>query len=174
MGRPDEDLRLRVARAADDVPLAALDARAWSPQSGFPTVTQAARRARTFFTADSPPHVHLICEIGGQLVGYVRVRPATPLPENGHVFGVLGLAVAPEARRRGVASKLLAAAGEFARTRGARKLSLRVLGTNDAAMRLYEKLGFEREGVLRGEFLIDGQYVDDILMTRYLDNAPRD
>jgi ribosomal protein S18 acetylase RimI-like enzyme len=100
------------------------------------------------------------------------VQPPTPLPENAHVSGITGLAVAPGARGRGVASALLAAAGQHARERGARKLSLRVLSTNDAALRLYERLGFRREGTLREEFLIDGRYVDDVLMARHLDGSP--
>ena len=35
-------------------------------------------------------------------------------------------------------------------------------------MRLYERLGFEREGVLKAEFLIGGRYVDDVLMAKRL------
>ena len=84
------------------------------------------------------------------------------------MIGVFGLAVGPAARRRGAGSALLAAAEDFARARGARKLSLRVFSTNAAAIRLYERFGFQREGLLREEFLINGEYVDDVLMTKYL------
>jgi RimJ/RimL family protein N-acetyltransferase len=31
-------------------------------------------------------------------------------------------------------------------------------------MRLYEQAGFVVEGVLKGEFFLDGKYVDDMLM----------
>src|SRR5262249_2144890 len=71
-------------------------------------------------------------------------------------------------RRRGVASALLAAAEQHARARGARKLSLRVLGTNAPAMQLYEGVGFRKEGVLRDEFRIGGRYVDDVIMAKHL------
>jgi RimJ/RimL family protein N-acetyltransferase len=67
-----------------------------------------------------------------------------------------------------VATALLAAAEQRARTRGARKLSLRTFSTNPEAIRLYSRLGFEREGLLRAEFLIEGQYVDDILLAKDL------
>jgi RimJ/RimL family protein N-acetyltransferase len=43
-------------------------------------------------------------------------------------------------------------------------LTLRVLGGNDGARRLYASRGFEIEGTLRGAFLLDGDYVDDHLM----------
>jgi len=52
---------------------------------------------------------------------------------------------------------------EQARSRGARKLSLRVLGGNVAARRLYELCGFTVEGVLSDEFFLGGRYVDDVL-----------
>jgi hypothetical protein len=51
---------------------------------------------------------------------------------------------------------------------GARKLTLRVLGSNVRARRLYESCGFLVEGVLRAEFFLGGRYVDDVLMTRIL------
>jgi RimJ/RimL family protein N-acetyltransferase len=47
-------------------------------------------------------------------------------------------------------------------------MTLRVLGHNAAARRLYEGCGFVVEGVLPGEFLIEGRYVDDVLMGRAL------
>ncbi|MYV52865.1 GNAT family protein, partial [Streptomyces sp. SID3212] len=55
-----------------------------------------------------------------------------------------------------------------ARNQGARRLTLRVLGHNTPARRLYEAEGFAVEGVLPGEFLLDGEYVDDVLMGRSL------
>jgi RimJ/RimL family protein N-acetyltransferase len=43
-----------------------------------------------------------------------------------------------------------------------------VLGHNLPARRLYESEGFVVEGILPGEFLLDGVYVDDVLMGRPL------
>jgi ribosomal protein S18 acetylase RimI-like enzyme len=162
----EDTVQIRVGRIADDAGLAALDAAAWTPASGFPSVIQASDGS--FFSPDSPPQAHLVAEIGGRIAGYLRLKPMTRLPENAHVLGVLGLAVAPTARRRGVAAALLTAAEDQARARGAAKLSLRVLSTNHSAIRLYERQGFAHEGLLRGEFLIDGRYVDDVLMAKQL------
>lgn len=165
---------VRIARAGDEAGLAWLDAVAWTPESGFPSVMERSGDPySTFFTDDSPPAAHLVAELDGWLAGYLRLKPATPLAENAHVLAVMGLAVAPEARRRGVGAALLAAAEEHARARGAHKLSLRVLSTNESALRLYERLGFEREGVLRAEFRIGGRYVDDVLMAKHLGDQPR-
>lgn len=126
-----------------------------------------ARADGSFFSVENPPGAHLVAEVNGRAVGCLRVKPVTSLPENAHVLGIAGLAVAPDARGRGVASALLAAVEKHARGSGARKLSLRVLSTNDTALRLYERSGFRREGTLRDEFLIDGRYVDDVLMAKH-------
>jgi ribosomal protein S18 acetylase RimI-like enzyme len=161
---------VRVARSDDEEALAAIDSVAWTPASGFPSVI--ARAGGSFFSAGHPAAACLVAEADGAVAGYVVVQPATPLPGNAHVHGIAGLAVAPGARGRGVASALLAAAGRHARERGARKLSLRVLSTNEAALRLHERLGFRREATLREEPLVNGRYVDDVLMARLLGGSP--
>ena len=44
-------------------------------------------------------------------------------------------------------------------------MTLRVFAPNERARRLYERLGFETEGILRGEFMVgDQEYVDDLFM----------
>jgi ribosomal protein S18 acetylase RimI-like enzyme len=169
MTAADVLLEIRVARAADEAQLARLDRVSWTPQSGFPSVTRQA--GGLFFTAGSPPQAHLVGTVDGAVVGYIRLGVPSPLPEEAHVLAVHGLAVAPAARRRGVATALLGAAEHRARERGARKLSLRVLSTNPTAIRLYTKLGFAQEGRLLGEFFINGQYVDDLLLAKDLADA---
>lgn len=169
MTRLDHRLAVRTARSDDEAGLARLEAEAWTPASGFPSVTERAHDPFfTFFTSSGPPREYLVAELDGWLAGYIRVRPVTELQENAHVLGVMGLAVAPGARRRGVGSALLAAAEQLARTRGARKLSLHVLSTNTAALALYERLGFRREGAQLEEFRIGGRYVDNVLMAKHL------
>jgi RimJ/RimL family protein N-acetyltransferase len=59
-----------------------------------------------------------------------------------------------------------------ARARGARKLSLRVLGTNAPAQRLYERHGYVTEGRYVDEFLIEGHFVDDLSMAKTLTPPP--
>src|SRR5215475_14573058 len=164
VARLDSRITVRPGRAEDEAGLARLDAASWTPASGFPSVMERAHDPFfSFFTEDSPPQAHLVAELDGRLAGYLRLRPVTKLPESAHVLGVAGLAVAPGDRRRGVA-----AAEQHARARGARKLSLRVLGTNAPVMRLYEGVGFRKEGVLRDEFCIGGRYVDDVIMAKHL------
>jgi ribosomal protein S18 acetylase RimI-like enzyme len=84
------------------------------------------------------------------------------------VYEVIDLAVATEYQRQGIGRALVEAAVGEAAARGARRLTLRVLSSNPGARALYESAGFAVEGVLREEFLLEGRYVDDLLMARAL------
>ncbi|MFL5298168.1 MAG: GNAT family N-acetyltransferase [Phenylobacterium sp.] len=65
---------------------------------------------------------------------------------------VLTLGVTPAARRRGVASALLATALPVARELGATQTFLEVAVDNGAAIALYERLGFIRAGLRKGYY----------------------
>ena len=65
---------------------------------------------------------------------------------------ILTLAVAPSARRRGVARALVEAAAEFAREKGAREIFLEVAPENAAARALYETMGFIQTGLRKGYY----------------------
>jgi ribosomal protein S18 acetylase RimI-like enzyme len=145
---------IRPARPDDAAALRALESATWSWD-----VTPAPASDAPFDTAGA-----LVAELDGEVAGYVSLGRPTRLESNRHVVSVHGLAVAPAFQRRGVGRELLRAAADEARGRGARRLTLRVLGTNAGARALYEACGFTVEGVLRDEFLLDGRYVDDVLM----------
>ena len=98
----------------------------------------------------------------------MKLAPVLGLASNRHVLEVRGLAVDPAMHRRGIGRRLVQAAADEALERGATRLTLRVLAPNRAARALYESCGFEVEGVLRGEFLLEGRYVDDVLMAQDL------
>jgi ribosomal protein S18 acetylase RimI-like enzyme len=157
---------LRPARLADEEALGRLDRATWSPLHSVQPRPEPPYEP--FFSERQPPRECLVAELDGAVVGYVRLGLATPLPCNAHVRMIRGIAVAEEARGRGVARALLRAAGEEARRQGARRLTLRVLGHNAPARGLYESEGFVVEGVLPEEFYLDGAYVDDVFMGRFL------
>ena len=121
-----------------------------------------------FFGVRTTPGDVLVAELEGEIAGYISLGRATELRASDHVLQVTGLAVDPERQSRGVGRALLEGAAGEARRRGARRLTLRVLGPNLTARRLYERCGFVVEGVLRGEFHLDGEDVDDVLMARAL------
>jgi RimJ/RimL family protein N-acetyltransferase len=98
----------------------------------------------------------------GTVVGRLSVG-RDPHPASTHVADV-GLMVAVGARRQGVGRALLQAAVEWARAAGVRKLELHVFPWNEAAIKLYESFGFEREGYRKGQYRRGSEYVDAILM----------
>lgn len=167
------ELLIRPARATDGDLLRDLDAATWSH---LHAVTAPPSPDTPFFDDRHRTDDYLVAELPAagdpagpaRVVGYVCVVPPTSLSANAHVRQIQGLVVAPDARGAGVARALLRAAAEHARAAGARRLTLRVLGHNEAARRLYESEGFAVEGVLPEEFLLDGAYVDDVLMGRTL------
>ena len=153
---------VRPARAGDERALVTLDRATWT------TLTSPAppppQPDWSFFSERVEIRDVLVAVVSGEVAGYVRLGRATPLAASDHVLMISGLAVDPAFQRRGVGRALMAAAAAEARGRGARRLTLRVLAPNTAARRLYEESGYVVEGVLRGEFQLDGEYVDDMLM----------
>lgn len=157
---------IRPAVADDDAALLALDQISWSAGSSFPSARDEKRA--TFFGGMRTPDSHLVTEQDGVIVGYVSVHPKLPFPEAAHVYALWNLVVSTQARRRGIASALLATAERVALNGGATKLSLRVLGSNLPAQRLYERRGYSIEGRYTNEFLINGEYIDDVTMAKTL------
>jgi ribosomal protein S18 acetylase RimI-like enzyme len=157
---------IRIALPDDDEELGALDRATWSTLHAVMPLPQPPYGS--FFDARHAPGDHLVAELDRRIVGYIRLVPATSLACNAHVRQIQGLAVADEARGHGVGRALIRAAMTEARRQGARRITLRVLGHNTPARKLYEAEGFAVEGVLPEEFLLDGKYVDDVLMGRAL------
>ena len=74
------------------------------------------------------------------------------------------MGVHPDYRGRGVGRRLLAATLEAACRRGIERVELQVLESNEIAISLYKRFGFEQEGFLRNASKLDGQYENKISM----------
>ncbi|MEU8890989.1 GNAT family N-acetyltransferase [Streptomyces sp. NPDC048442] len=158
---------IRTATLGDDAEIGRVDRETWSPLSAV-TPAPEPPYGPCFDDGHRPEDVLVAVDPNGGICGYVRLVPPTPLAANRHVLQINGLAVADEARGRGLGRALLRAAGDEARRRGVRRLTLRVLGPNAPARALYETEGYAVEGVLPGEFFLHGEYVDDVLMGKVL------
>lgn len=157
-------VRIRAATQDDGDRIVAIDRATFSPRVSpgtGPTATAAA------FERVDPADV-LVAEASGVVVGYLALGHPTPLASNVHVWQVQAVAVDPSRARQGIGRALVRAAVEEATRRGGTRLTLRVLATNPSARALYETEGFAVEGVLHGEFVLDGVEVDDLLMARRL------
>jgi GNAT superfamily N-acetyltransferase len=90
----------------------------------------------------------------GALAGVVQLRPAQ-MPNQSHRADVAKLMVRPDARRRGIARALLAAAEDEAARLGRWVLVLDT-ATGSAAESAYETLGWERVGMIP-DYAVDPQ-----------------
>lgn len=83
----------------------------------------------------------------------------------------LALMIGESQRRgKGIGRSVCAAMIDYARAQlNLRRIELSLLGSNAPAEKLYTKLGFVREGVLKDAQYRDGQYQDVVLMALMLE-----
>jgi [ribosomal protein S18]-alanine N-acetyltransferase len=82
----------------------------------------------------------------GELVGYLVISRYVD------AWHVMNIAVAPERRRQGIAVALFERLFELTAADGRRGYTLEVRISNEAAIKLYERLGFQSRGVRRGYY----------------------
>jgi RimJ/RimL family protein N-acetyltransferase len=111
-----------------------------------------------------PDAAVFVAESNGGIVGRLSLsRDSHPASE--HVAD-LGLMVSRGHRRQGIGLALMEAAEQWARAAGVRKLELHVFPHNCPAIALYEKLGYQREGLRRGHYRRGDELIDAILMAK--------
>jgi ribosomal protein S18 acetylase RimI-like enzyme len=107
-------------------------------------------------------HPQLVALSAGEVVGWCDVTPK-PRPIYAH-SGVLGIALMPEFRNRGIGRQLIDRALVAARTFGFHRIELTVREKNANAIELYKTVGFEIEGLQRDAVKVDGVFENVIMM----------
>jgi ribosomal protein S18 acetylase RimI-like enzyme len=110
-------------------------------------------------------HLFALAEAAGEVVGSLEARL---MPGSAAHVSEVGLLVSRRYRGLGVGTALLDAAEAWSRRQGADKLVLSVFPHNTAALGFYERRGFVREGLRRGQFRRLGERLDEILMARFI------
>jgi len=82
---------------------------------------------------------------GGNPVGFTQLYPSFSSVSLARTFVLSDLFVNERARKKGVGSKLMSAAVEFAGTLGAVRVSLSTATTNETAQALYQSAGWKRD-----------------------------
>ena len=107
-----------------------------------------------------PERELFVARLNGIVVGSAHlVRPPRNNEAQGHAAHLMHSYIAPYARGYGLARLLTTGVEERARELGYHVLNLDVRETQDAAIRLYESLGFERWGVHPDYAFVRGQPV---------------
>lgn len=113
-------------------------------------------------------NLFLVAEASGNIVGFSRCA-GSELKRFSHQVE-FGICIARSFWGYGIGREMLKLSLQWADENDIEKVTLKVLGTNDKAIRLYEAVGFEREGVLkRDRRHADGQYYDTVVMGRFAD-----
>lgn len=108
----------------------------------------------------------LVAELNGKLVGYLFAIGGQARKNKHSAHIVIGMQ--SEQRGQGMGTALFKELEQWALNNGVHRLELTVITENIAGVNLYEKVGFEREGVKRDSLFFDGKYVDEYYMSKIL------
>lgn len=117
----------------------------------------------------APNHLLLVAKVDNQLVGTASVK-ADESPRIAHI-GEIGLSILKEYWGMGLGTLLMEELILWAQQSGViRRLELTVQARNQRAVALYEKMGFQREGILaRGAQTDQGEFLDVYMMRLLID-----
>ncbi|MPM63115.1 Acetyltransferase YpeA [bioreactor metagenome] len=110
----------------------------------------------------------IIAEVNGKVVGNLNfsggIRQRTA-----HV-GEFGVSILKEYWGNGIGEELVKYLINWSKSSGmSRKINLRVRTDNTRGISLYNKLGFLEEGIIKRDFLINGEFYDSLLMGLLID-----
>ena len=83
--------------------------------------------------------------------------------------GVLGIVLKSGFRDLGIGTEMMKTLVEQAMALGLKVLTLQAFATNKRAVHVYEKVGFVQTGRVPKKHFKDGQYVDEVIMTKLIE-----
>ena len=111
----------------------------------------------------NPDDLNIVADANGDIVGIMKIQRGI-FRKNRHT-ATMGIAVMNGYRHLGIGRKMISQGIEWCRSQGIKKLNLEVFSSNQNAIELYKKMGFEVEGIRKNQFLIFDRFVDDVLMS---------
>lgn len=116
---------------------------------------------------ENPNHLVLVAEVEGKIVGQLDFS-------NGHReriehTGDFGMGIHQSFRGLGIGQALLGQLIEWAKKHAIiEKINLQVHETNFNAVSLYQKMGFQKEGIRLKELKYPNHYVNSVLMAKFV------
>ena len=114
-------------------------------------------RIRWFVEHDPLKYPVLVAELGGRVVGWTSLSPYRKGRQGLSSTVEISYYVHADYRRRGVGSAMMRAVLGKAKEFGYRNVIAILFDTNEASIRLLEKNGFERWGLMPGIIDVDGK-----------------
>ncbi|MEJ5229982.1 MAG: GNAT family N-acetyltransferase [Pseudothermotoga sp.] len=125
------------------------------------------RRMITLYLGD-PRRIFLVAEYLGQIVGMITLYGSN----RRRIMhkGELGITVRKDFWGKGIGSSLMDKCLTIAKQRDFKKIQLEVMANNERAIQLYKKFGFEVEGIMKKAVYVDGEYIDLVMMGKWLED----
>jgi RimJ/RimL family protein N-acetyltransferase len=116
-----------------------------------------------WWTSNLENRIGLVAREGDRVIGHLQISIDTSPPFRD--AGDLMIYLHQDFQNAGLGAALISEGIRQAHERRLHRLELTVVADNHRAVRLYEKLGFQREGLKRENYLgEDGKYHDEIVM----------
>lgn len=135
-------------------------------EPGERTLSVDEQRERIRSLADRDNSTLLVAELDGQLVGYIYADGGRYRRNQHCAHIVIGVRAAYTGQ--GIGRRLLEELITWAGNHGLTRLELTVMTHNERAVRLYQKMGFEIEGLRRRSLFVDGEYIDEYAMSKLI------
>lgn len=106
----------------------------------------------------------LVAKEEGNIIGFLSAQRSLPKRIRHVAYIVVG--IRETYRGQGIGTKFFSELDLWAKENSITRLELTVMCPNTIAKHLYEKNGFEIEGVKKKSMLVDGDYVDEFYMAK--------
>jgi len=120
-----------------------------------------------WLAAKGPRHPVIVAEDDGHIIGWGSLNQFNPRDAYRHVVD-FSIYVERAYRGRGAGKVMLTRLIELAREHGYHKMVLSAFPSNSGGMALYERMGFRTVGVYKEQGMLDGRWVDTIIMEKLL------
>lgn len=108
----------------------------------------------------------MVAEDDKEIVGFLSAERGVPRRVRHAEYIVVG--VRRPFQGKGIGSRFFNELDLLARQNGIKRLELTVMCPNKAAKHLYEKNGFDIEGIRKNAMYVDGEYIDEFYMAKLL------
>lgn len=140
-------------------------------EAGERTVDVTQQRRRIQELMRSKHEAVMVAESDAQIVGFLGVTGGRYRRDAGTARLVVG--VLQSHTRHGIGSALMRSVERWALDAGVYRLELTVMSHNTAAIRMYERLGYEKEGIRRESLIVNGDLVSEYYMSKLLQLGER-
>ena len=162
------DYRVRAATAADADAICRIYNQGIEDRvATLETEPRTPEERAAWLAARGPRHSVIVAEDDGHIIGWGSLNQFNPRDAYRHVVD-FSIYVERAYRGRGAGKIMLARLIELAREHGYHKMVLSAFPSNSGGMALYERMGFRTVGIYKEQGILDGRWVDTIVMEKLL------